>query len=126
MAQYEHLPIYKATYDFTLNVMHAVKQFPREYKHSLGERLRNECLDLVLLIYRANSSQNKKNHIEGILEKVPVVNMLLRLSMDLRILSYKRYGDLLLTLNSVGKQASGWIRANSSMSGGPATSARAK
>lgn len=50
MAQYDTLPIYKATYDFLLRVMHAVSHFPCEYKYSLGERIQNECIELVIMI----------------------------------------------------------------------------
>jgi hypothetical protein len=31
MAQYQHLPIYKQTYDILLRTMSATKDFPREY-----------------------------------------------------------------------------------------------
>jgi len=39
MAQYEHLPIYKQTYDLLLRIMTATKNFPREYKYTLGQKL---------------------------------------------------------------------------------------
>ena len=42
MAQYEHLPIYKQTYDALLRVMVATKDFPREYKYTLGQKIKDE------------------------------------------------------------------------------------
>ena len=38
MAQYQHLPIYKQTYDILLRTMMATKEFPREYKYTLGQK----------------------------------------------------------------------------------------
>ena len=40
MAQYQHLPIYKATYDLLARVTQATAGFSKAYKYSLGDRLR--------------------------------------------------------------------------------------
>ena len=47
MAQYQHLPIYKVTYDLLQQITKVTKDFPRDYKHSLGAKLREEVVDLV-------------------------------------------------------------------------------
>ncbi len=47
MAQYEHLPIYKQTYDILLRTMVATKDFPREYKFTLGQKIKDELIELV-------------------------------------------------------------------------------
>ncbi|MGE0108845.1 MAG: hypothetical protein AB7S81_03650 [Bdellovibrionales bacterium] len=52
MAQYQHLPIYKQTYDILLRTMVATKSFPREYKYTLGQKLKDELIEL------ANSPKN--------------------------------------------------------------------
>lgn len=67
MAQYEHLPIYKKTYDLLLLAMQATKDFPREYKYTLGQNIKDEITGLVVFIYRANSAHSKTAHIENIL-----------------------------------------------------------
>ncbi len=60
MAQYEHLPIYKQTYDILLRTLTATKDFPREYKYTLGQKIKDELIEIVVLIYRANSARNKE------------------------------------------------------------------
>jgi hypothetical protein len=45
-----------------------IKTFPRDFKFTLGTQLRNECTDLILNIYRANSTRDKVPHIEQISE----------------------------------------------------------
>ena len=48
MAQYKHLPIYKTTYDLLKLITLRTKHFPRDFKYSLGDKLRNECVELVV------------------------------------------------------------------------------
>lgn len=62
MAQYQHLPIYKQTYDLLLRTMTATKDFPREYKYTLGQKIKEELIELGVMIYRANSAQDKARH----------------------------------------------------------------
>lgn len=44
MAQYQHLPIYKVTYDLLLKVTEITRHFPKDFKHSLAARLRDETI----------------------------------------------------------------------------------
>ena len=112
MAQYEHLPIYKQTYDFLLRVMIATKDFPREYKYTLGQKIKDELIELVVLIYRANSAKNKSQHIEQILERVQAIQLLMRLSHDMKILPRRHYAALSEMTENLGKQAQGWLKSS--------------
>ena len=84
MSRFEHLPIYKQTYDLLLRIMTVTKNFPREYKYTLGQKLKDEVIELVVLIYRANSTMDKVNHIQNILERIQVVQLMIRLSHVLK------------------------------------------
>jgi len=112
MAQYEHLPIYKQTYDVLLRVMIATKDFPREYKYTLGQKIKDELTEIIILIYRANSAENKKSHIQEILERIQAVQLLMRLSHDMKILSRRHYAALSEMTESLGKQAQGWLKSS--------------
>jgi hypothetical protein len=112
MAQYQHLPIYKLTYDVLLRVMTATKDFPREYKYTLGQKLKDELIELVILIYRANSARDKALHIETILERVQAIQLLMRLAHDMRILPRRHYAALSEMTDSLAKQAQGWLRSS--------------
>jgi len=112
MAQYQHLPIYKLTYDLLLRVMVATKDFPREYKYTLGQKLKDEIVELVVMIYRANSANDKTRPIETIIERVQVIQILVRLSHDLRILPRKHYADIAEKTDSLARQAQGWLRSS--------------
>jgi hypothetical protein len=110
MAQYQHLPIYKQTYDLLLRTMTATKDFPREYKYTLGQKIKEELIELVVMIYRANSAQDKARHIESILERVQAIQLMMRLSHDMRILSRRHYAALSEMTDSLARQAQGWLK----------------
>jgi len=51
MAPYKHLPIYKATYDLLQKVTFYTRNFPRDFKYTLGDRLREEVINLVIYVF---------------------------------------------------------------------------
>ena len=114
MAQYQHLSIYKQTYDVLLRTMVATKDFPREYKYTLGQKIKDELIELVVMIYRANSAVNKVLHIQAILERVQAVQLMMRLSHDMKILSRRHYAALSEMTESLARQAQGWMKGTTS------------
>ncbi|NOT79324.1 MAG: four helix bundle protein [Bacteriovoracaceae bacterium] len=111
MAQYKHLPIYRLTYELLQRIVVATKDYPREFKFTLGQKMKDESIELIVLIYRANSSDDKKSHIDAILERLQVVELLVRLSHDMRILPTKSYASIVEMTESLSKQASGWRKS---------------
>ena len=57
--------------------MVVTKDFPREYKFILGQKIKDEVVEIVVLIYRANSAENKVPTIELLLESLQVVELLI-------------------------------------------------
>lgn len=112
MAQYQHLPIYKKTYDVLLRTMTATKDFPREYKFTLGQKIKDELIELVVMIYRANSVLNKQQHIQAILERIQAIQLMMRLSHDMRILSRGNHAALAEITDGLAKQAQGWLTSS--------------
>ena len=111
MAQYQHLPLYKITYDLLLELMHITKNYPREFKYSIGEKIQNYITEILLDIYRANSAKDKSLHIRSMLEQVELLNVLLRVSFDLKILPMEKYANLIEKTGSISRQANGWNKA---------------
>ena len=81
MARYQHLPIYRLTYELLTRVMSVTGEFPREYKFTLGQKLKDEVVEMVVLIYRANSAMDKHPSIASLLERIEVVGLLIRLNI---------------------------------------------
>lgn len=108
MALHTSLPIYKVAYDLLSVATDVTRNMPRDFKQSLGGAIRGDCVDIVVLIARANAARNKVPFIEQLLERLHVVELLIRLSKDKRFVSTQQYAQVVALTTAVGKQAHGW------------------
>ena len=69
MALYYDLPVFKDTYSLTLKVFELTKNFSREYKFTLGQDMKRDCINLVRSIYRANKTKVKEVYLEQFLDE---------------------------------------------------------
>jgi len=51
MTFYTELPVYKDRYQLVLKVFEETKNFPREYKYTLGQDMKRDALHLLRCIY---------------------------------------------------------------------------
>ena len=70
MAQSEHLPIYKSSYDLCLYLEQVVRGFSRYHKYSLGADLRDGARRVLKLILRANARRDKVPALLEVREEV--------------------------------------------------------
>ena len=66
MALYYYLPVYKTSYDLLLAIFQLTKNFSREYKYTIGQDLKKATTEMILNIYRANSTTTKKEIIQKV------------------------------------------------------------
>ena len=111
MALYNHLPVYKASYDLLVELFRFVKDFGREYKYTLGESIKNEGIELMRNIFRANSSREKRTLIQAARENVETIRLYLRLSKDLHQINLEKFVRLNEIIESVSKQITAWQRS---------------
>jgi len=111
MALSYELPIYKDVYKLILQVFNFTKDFPREYKYTLGQDMKRDAIVLIRSIYRTNRSLDKKQYLEEFLDSFEILKLEIRLSVDMKILSVKKQAELSGLLDSIGKQATGWKNA---------------
>jgi hypothetical protein len=111
MALHTDLPIYKVAYDLLDAITDLAKNMPRDFKQSIGGKLRDEGVEIVTLIFRANCAREKAPHLETLIERLQVAELLLRLSRDKRLISTGQYAKAIELTNKVGKQAGGWRRS---------------
>ena len=119
MALHHQLPIYKVAYDLADLAVDLVRQMPRDVKDVIGRDLRGDCLRILVLIFRANVATDKVPHLLELVERLQVVELLLRLSCDKRFISKPQYGKAIDFTSAIGRQANGWRKASSASS--PAT-----
>ncbi len=110
MTLYDNLPVYKAAYDLFQDITVLRTKMKRAYKFTLGERLMNETLELIITIYKANKSKIKTKYITDAQEHTELIRLLLRLLKDIKEISLKRFIALNQKLELVSKQLAGWMK----------------
>ena len=113
MKLHNELPVYKATYDLLLDVFKFTKEFGKEYKYTVGENLKKQTIDLLTLIYRANSRKDKQEVLQEAREHIEVIRLFVRLMKDMQQISLKRFVEINLKIENVSKQLLGWQRFSS-------------
>lgn len=111
MALHTSLPIYKVAYDLLNIITDLSKDMPRDFKASIGGKLRDETVEIVSLIFRANLAVEKVSYLTKLIERLQVTELWLRVSRDKRIISIKQYARAVELTQSIGKQAGGWRRS---------------
>ena len=109
MATYDLLPVYKTSYDFLLQVFQFSRTFAREYKYTIGQELKNETMKLILSIYRANSSVEKRYMLlEEARITLETIRLLLRLTRDLKQIALDPFVSMNAQIESISKQLTAW------------------
>ena len=112
MALYYELPVYRDTYQLILKVYEVTGDFPKEYNYSLGQDMKRDALQRVRSIYRANKSDEKKQHLEAFLDDFELLKLEIRLCTDMKVLSFRKQAELSALMDSIGKQITGWRNAS--------------
>lgn len=114
MARYEHLPIYRKAFDLLVWLENAVRNFPRYYKYSLGQDLRNSARGIVRSIVRANQKTNRRAELERLREDIEELLVLIRVAKETRafasLASYQHCANEAL---QIARQNEGWLKSQS-------------
>jgi len=108
MALYNFLPVYKTSYDLLIEIFSLVKNFSRDYRYTIGERLKNEIIKLVINIFRANSRYDKLEILQQARENIETARLLMRLLKDLKQVGLERFLSLNEKVESISKQLAAW------------------
>ena len=110
---HQELPVYKASYDLLLAIFGLTGQFKREYKYTVGEKLKQEALDLLTLIYRANSRMDRVALLQEARERIEIIRLFLRVMMDMHQIGLQKFVHINRLVEAVSKQLTGWQKASS-------------
>ena len=111
MAIYSDLPIYKASYDLFVTIFEYTKNFTKEYKYTVGEKLKNETLEMMVNVYRANTRKDKTELLQTARENIEVIRLLFRLLKDLKKIDVKKFVTITVQIENVSKQLAGWQKS---------------
>ena len=112
MSLYIELQVYKASYDLLLIIFRFTKDFSKEYKYTIGETMKKEGIDLLLLIYKANSVKDRVDLLQSAREKLEAVRLLVRIMKDLHQISIRKFIHINEQIETVSKQLTGWQKSS--------------
>jgi len=92
-------------------------KFPKHERYSLGEKIENSILESIEILTLA--SQTSKYDKEKLLiranSKTELLKILLRISLNCKIIETKHYLDMEQKLQEIGKMIQGWIKYSRNM-----------
>ena len=108
MALYSELPVYKSTYHLLQTLVGMSSAWQRDYRYTLGQEVKKELMDVLVLIYRANALKNKTETITEARECMERVKIHVRLLCDFRQIGKDRYATMADEMGSISKQLAKW------------------
>ncbi|WP_234775224.1 four helix bundle protein [Paraburkholderia tropica] len=108
MALHTQLDVYKTGYDLLGRVTTLVENMERTFKRLIGEEIVRESAKLLILVYRANVAEDKVPHLTHLMERVKLVELLLRLALDMGKISPRQYWGVTRMTESISKQTTAW------------------
>ena len=107
----EELKIYRDVSELIKRVFIIVKNFPRDYKFTLGTRIQNTALDCADLIYKAARHKEKTQHLDDLVSNLDFLSFLIRTGKDMNVVTERQYGIYIEVSRPCVKQASGWLKS---------------
>lgn len=111
MALYSELPVYKVTYELLREVVMLARNVNRDYRFTLCSDLREKLTEIMIRIYRANRTVEKKPHIAEARELLVEVKIYVRILADFRQISDKQYASLANKSELISKQLAAWEKS---------------
>ncbi|MFM2433237.1 MAG: hypothetical protein RLZZ511_4451 [Cyanobacteriota bacterium] len=110
----ENLPIIQKTYDLVKWYVPILNRLPRDYRHTLGERISNELYNLLDGLIQARYSRDKLPQLQSLNTRLDILRHQARLLLDFQLIATKRYEYISQRLTEIGTELGGWIRHCSS------------
>jgi len=111
MAMHSDLEIHKVAEELLGMSLDLVRNIPRDLKQVVGAKIRDECLQVLVLIGRANMSRDKLPHLNLLLESIWMLNYLLRALTNRALISKGQHAKAMKLTASVGRQANAWKKS---------------
>jgi hypothetical protein len=105
--------VVQRAYDLTLWLVRKVEKFPRSFRFSVGDRVIARGLDLLETLVEAAYTADRRALLERANRAVSGLRYLLRLAVDLKLLSADSHEFASGRLEEIGRMVGGWRRAAS-------------
>ncbi len=111
MATYDQLPVYKVCYDLLIMTFYLVNHFKREYKYTLGERIKSEILNTLINIYWANTHKEKSEALAKARNHLELVRLYYRIVKDMKQINLEKFVEANEKIENVSKQLFAWQKS---------------
>ncbi|MDH0293373.1 four helix bundle protein [Pseudomonas sp. GD04087] len=111
MALHTDLEIHRSAEELLGVTFKLVRHIPRDMKQLIGGKLRDEALQVLVLIGRANMDRNRRQHLDQLLESVWMINHLMRAMVNERFISVAQHAQAMKLTASIGRQANAWKKS---------------
>lgn len=89
-------------------------RIPRSFRASMGHRIADECVEILVLIGRANAARQaaeRAAHLEDLLERLHVAQILMRTAHAKQLIATRLWAQSIELTDNIGKQANGWLKS---------------
>lgn len=108
MAIYTNLPVYEECYQLLLSIVTYTRHIQHDLRYTLGEQLKQNTVDMLVLIFKANKTEKKAGYIASAREKLVEVQVISRILNDLKQISDRQYIILVEKTTNISKQFASW------------------
>jgi len=109
-SQFEPVVVVK-TYRIILGLYPLISKFPKIYKHTLGQEIQKNLIDILKHIFTANAMPRplRETPLIEAASACETTKILLRLCLELGIFVNTQYFQFSADLTEIGKMLGGWI-----------------
>lgn len=103
-------PVVYKTYQFVLWYIKKIEKLPRNHRFTLGEKVQNSSIELLVLLTETIYSRNKKEYLSRLNKELEKLRILSRLMGDLGLLSEDNSIYIFENINDIGTQIGAWLK----------------
>jgi hypothetical protein len=104
-------PVLEAHFRFLMWLIPALNRFPREQKFLLGDRIQCLAQEILESLIEANYTRERRAHLARANLGIEKLRYFIRLAVEMRYLDTRRYEYAARTLDEIGRQVGGWMKA---------------
>ena len=106
----DNYPVIVKSYNLTKWYILKLSKIPKNHRFTIGEKIQNSLLDLLLLLSDTIYSKNKKELLNKANKEIEKLRLLTRLLKDLEIISNDNYRFITKSINEIGQMVGGWSK----------------
>jgi len=105
-------PVIVKTYNLTLWYIQKLNSLPKNHRYTIGEKIQNTLLNLLLILSDTIYSKDKKPLLQKANKEIEKLRLLTRLLKDLTIISTDNFRFITSSVDEIGQMVGGWMRSS--------------